>query len=279
MAQMPPVVLDPLPLPGKRDGLLDAATGPLDLPTHAKTAGALWETDLDGVGHLYPVACQAPPYPALADDGPSGLVAAYSFDVYATQKMPAVGHLTAEAERRVRTRLQLHEQQAVEAALWGGGEGVEGIFEILAAAGKLADLTPAGGAASVVEAVSLLEQDASVYPASPMIHARLRMGAYLSSSGVIRFDPSPKPGTTHAGARFVLGAGYAGTGPAGEAVDATTEWIYGTGRVVIWRDPEMWVSPPGQVLDREKNQRGLVARRTYMVAVEGYAAGVKVTRS
>lgn len=276
MAQLPPVVLDPLPLPSVRDGLFQAAYGPLDLPAHVRTAGAVWETDLDGVGHLQPVACQAPPYPAITQDGPSGMVRAYAFDVYATETMPPIGHSASEAARRVRARLTMHEQQAVELALWGGGEGVTGVLQQLADAGSVID---AGTAADVVEAVSLLEQAGAAYPANLLIHARPRIGAYLAARGVVRVTPDSKPNETHFGSRYVLGDGYAGVGPAGEAVDATTEYMVATGRVIIWRDPQVWVSPPDQVLSTTTNQRGMIARRTYAVAVEGFAASVKVTRA
>lgn len=282
MAALPPVVLDPLPLPNVRDGLFQVATGPIDLPAHVGVSGATWETDLDGVGHTMPIACQDPPYPALADDGPSGLVQAYAFDVYATLTFPPIGHSEAEHVRRVRARLQMNEQRQVEAALWGGngvaGAGaVAGVFQTLATAGKLTTVTP--DAATLVEAVSALEQAGTVYPGSVLLHARPRLGAYVAQSFQTNLTAASKPNETIVGSRWVFGAGYAGTGPAGEAVDATSEWMYATGRVILWRAPDVWVSPPGQMIDRAGNQRHLVARRTYAVAVEGFAAAIKVTRA
>lgn len=274
MAGIPPLVLDPLPLPQVRDGLFEAATGPLDLPEHAKTAGAIWETDADGIGHLYPAPCQAPPYPAMILDGPSGQVQAYPFNVYASEVMGTFGHSAQEAERRVRARLQLQEKIQVEAALWGGGGGVVGVFQQLNTAGKVANLA---AATNTVEAVSALEQAAASGYAGPIaLHARPRMAAYLSKNYLI--SDTAKVPTTFYGSRVVFGSGYAGTGPAGEAVVGTDEWMYATGRVIIWRDPAVWVSPPGQLIDRNNNQRGLYAVRTYAVALE-YAASVKVTRA
>lgn len=276
MAGIPPLVLDPLPLPQVCAGLLGAATGPLDLPEHAKTAGAIWETDADGTGHLYPAPCQAPPYPSLVLDGPSGQVQAYPFTVYASEVMGTFGHSAAEHERRVRARLQLNEQLQVEAALWGGGGGVTGIFQALATAAKVTNLA---AVTTVVEAVSVLEQAGAVYPGNILLHARPRMAAYVAKSFQSNITSAGKPNETIEGSRWVFGSGYAGTGPANEVVTATDEFMFATGRVIVWRDPEVWVSPPGQLIDRGSNQRGLYAQRTYAVAVENFAASVKVTRA
>jgi hypothetical protein len=54
-------------------------------------------------------------------------------------------------------------------------------------------------------------------------------------------------------------------------------WI--TGRLVIWRDPEIFVSDPDQLLNRTTNQRGLYATRTYVITVECVAAVTNTTRA
>lgn len=272
---LPSIVLDPLAPPPTQPGLFQVATGPLDLPVNARTPGAVWESDVCGSARLYPTPCQAPPYTALTMDPGDPIIQAYAFNVYATEVCGAFGHEAEEAARRTRLRLQLNEETAVETALWHGGGGFTGIFETLNTAGKVANQT---AVTSVVEAVSVLEEvGASAYPAQLILHARPRMAAYMAKNGLLR--PDSKPNETFYGTKVSFGAGYAGTGPAAEAVTATDEYMFITGRVVVWRDPEIWVSPPDQLLDRNLNQRGLYAVRTYAVAVECYAASIKATRA
>ena len=274
---IPAMVIDPLGPPSLPDtGLIERATGPLPLPAHAKTSGAVYLADSCGEARLYPAPCQTPPYPAMVLDAGDGLVQAFVFNVYASQVCGTVGQSAAEAERRVRARLRAGEGRAVERAFWGATTAVEGFDSVVLQlnAGS-PGVTELADVANPVEAVSVLEQQmATVYGGVAMLHARPRMGAYLSSNHLV----SGRPLRTALGSDVVLGHGYAGTGTAGgEDPDATSEFMLATGRVILWRD-EVWVSPPDQLINKATNQRGLYAVRTYAIAVECGAAIVQVTR-
>lgn len=268
---LPAMVLDPIGLPALPDSLLDAAVGPLVLPAHAATTGATFLADSCGEARLYPAPCLDVPYPQIQLDAGDGLVTAFVFNVYASQVCGTLGQDDAEAERRARARLQVAEPRAVERAFWGATVGADGVADILPQVGNVA----LAASANVVEAVSLLEQQmATVYGGEPLIHARPRMAAYMADRGQV--VPGAKEPRTAAGTRVVFGRGYGGTGPADEAVAATTEYMWATGRVIIWRG-DVFVSPPNHV-NTTTNQRGLFAMRTYAIAVECGSASTLVTR-
>lgn len=275
---IPALVIDQVAAPPPRRGLFDAATGPMPLPAHAETAGLQWWSEVCGGAHLYPPACLTPPYQAFTYDTADGLVSAYPFVVYASEVCAPVGSELADVQRRLETRLKLGEQQAAEKALWGGGEGVTGIFETLQAGGKV---TTVGPATTPTGGVAVLEQQAATakYNGPLILHARPFMSAYLAAAGQFR-DRVPSDGGrlyTWSGSEVVLGAGYSGNSPVGVAPTATAETMYLTGRILLWRDPEVFVSPPDQVLDRTLNQRGVFALRTYAIGVECLAAAVVTT--
>lgn len=271
---LPAMVFDPLGLPASPPGLLEAATGPLDLPTHAATSGAVYNSDSCGEARLYPQPCITPPYPTMVFDEGEGLTKVYSFEVYASHICGSFSYPFEEATRRARARLQMGEARAVELAFWGPTTGdVPGVIQQIHAA---AATTILADAPNVVEAVSLLEQQmATVYGGVALIHARPRMGAYLGARGVLT---EKSPDRTHYGSKVVLGGGYLGNGPDGTAVDATSEFMIATGRVIVWRS-EIWSSPNIQMLDRATNQLGVLARRSYAIAVECGVASVQVTRA
>jgi hypothetical protein len=266
------MVLDTPGLPALPKGLIDAAVGPLDLPTHARTSGAEYVGDSCGEARLYPSPCEADPadYPEFVLDPGDGLTQVFVFDVYASIVCGAFGVSWEEQARRVRARLQMGEARAVETAFWGGSTDVPSII------GQLAP-TVLADAASAKEAVSVLEQHmAGVYGGQAILHARPRMGAYLGGAGVLT---ERNPALTHYGSLVVLGGGYAGNSPDGVTpVDATSEFMLATGRVLVWRS-EVTVPPSIQMLDRTTNQLGLYAMRTYAIAVECAAAAVQVTRA
>lgn len=272
---------DSLPQMPVRNGLFVAANGPMPLPEHAQTGGLLWQQEVCGGGHLYPPACLTPPYQAFTYDTNSGPVQAYPFVVYASEVCGVVPNEVADVTRRLRNRLRIVEQAAVEKALWGGGEGVTGVFETLQAAGAVTTLA---ASTDLVAAVSLLEQQAATakYFGPLLIHARPRMAAYAASRGTLIRQWRNTDGLhlyTQYGSEWVFGAGYSGNMPDGTAPAATTEAMYITGRVHLWQEPEVFVSPPNQVLDRTTNQRGIFALRAYALAVECLAAATLTTRA
>ncbi len=277
---LPPMLIDAPAAPPVQYGLFDVATGPTNnLPVHANSSGAIWESEACGQPHLYPAACVDVAYPAMTYDTDGGTTTAFVFNVYASEKCAVAGRTNAEAEGRVRTKLALNEQFAVEKALWGGGDGVTGIFQQMQALGSvttLADTT------TLTEGVALLEQKAAEsYRGRAIIHARPRLQAYAASRNLVEGNagiPGQKL-TTRIGNYWSFGSGYSGVGPASEAVDATTEFMFITGRVLVWRSPEVFVTPGDQILNRTDNQRAIHAMRTYAVAVECVVAATQVTRA
>lgn len=284
----------PLPLPtievssrpSPRVGLLTAAVGPMDFSdVHVTTAGAQYEAEACTDARFYPTACLDVPYEAFVYDAREQMRRVYAFNVYASEVCTPVGTSVREAHARVNRRLQLGEQTAVEAMLWGGGGTLTGIFEQMQAGGLV---TAVAGTAGPIESLSLLEQTGSgLYDGRMNIHARPRMAAYFANRGLIytgarRTGEKPDLSYTHFGSEYVFGAGYKGSSPAGAVPDATTETIYATGRILVWRSD---IVSPGEgqmsadpLLNRTTNQRSVFALRTYALAVECFAAAVTVTR-
>lgn len=306
MAQ-PPVVIEPLPAKPVPPGLFSVADT-LPMPAHAQNAGAIWVPDTCGPGEVAAAPCQTPPYASNTLDGIENMAMAFPFAVYATLVVPPIGMTTPEHVRRVRQRLELTEQTVVErvltagnatlflnvpnyagkvpdGALGAGTAGVAGgVLQQFAAAGAPAGFFDLGTATTTKEGVSLLEQAAADhYYGEAILHARPRMAAYLGDAGQFRVVGLPPTASkTNQYSQnlncYVLGNGYAGVGPTLQAPDATSEYMWVTGRTCIWSDADVWVSPPDQLLNRDKNQRGLYAVRQYVMGVECFAACVKVTR-
>lgn len=287
----------PLPLPTieipsqpiRRVGLFDAAVMAPMPDVHMETAGAQWESESCTRSRLYPTACRDVAYDAFTYDARENFRTVYAFNVFASEVCTPVGTTLAEAHRRVRARLALGAQTAVETALWGSQTAnVLGVFQQMNTA---ALVTPVAAATTVVEGISVLEQTAVGLADGPIfLHARPRMGAYMGSKGVLDAGPFPPsvPASlrdlkrTHFGSTVVYGAGYRGSSPDNvTAPDATTETVFATGRIFIWRS-EVRDGPPAGVdatLNRTTNQRTVFAVQTYGVSVECFAASCLITRA
>lgn len=91
--------------------------------------------------------------------------------------------------------------------------------------------------------------------------------------------PSPRRLQTPYGTPIVFGAGYDGSGPTGQAFDADTEWVYASGRVLVWQDDEVIIPPMDQVFRRSSNEYIAVAERIHAVVVECGVWTTRVTRN
>lgn len=286
----------PAPVQPRRSGLFLAASGPMDMPGHVPDVGATWWSDACGNVRLYPAGCMDTPYSPFILDEAGGMEYAYPFYAYATTVCPPVGVDAAEARRRALFRLEKAEERAAERALWGGQALIDnppgqvdtpvikGLFQLLSEEVPAGVTLLAGTAATVKEAASRLEQAAadSNYDGPRLLHARTGVAAYAGGAGLIktRISSDGEHQYTHAGSEWVFGDGYAGTSPDNAtAPDATTEYMFITGRVLVWRDSEVFVSPPDRILDKTTNQRGMMASRAYALGVECFAAAVKFTRA
>ena len=172
--------------------------------------------------------------------------------------------------------MALREQTAVERRVWSGlpqgsALGLGGI------AGLFQSATTLTAASCPTEAVSRLEQalaDNGVI--GGMIHARPYMASQLSNNYLIYEGPG-RLKRTAIDTPYVFGRGYDGTGPAGQPVTSTVEYMYASGRIAIWQS-DVHVPPPQQTLDRALNQQKVLAERIFAVTVECGVWAIAVTR-
>lgn len=308
MAQ-PPFLTDPYPAKPPPPGLFSVADLFETLPDlHAANNGAIWVPDTCGPGEVAAAYCQTPPYSSFVMDGLENIAQAWPVAVYATELTGTYGMTFEERRRRVMQRLALSEQYVVEQVLSGATgmtalfTGIDnyagkapgaapvvgvagGIFQQLANAGAAAGFTDLGTATDVVDAMSRLEQKAAdAYYGEAMIHARPRMAAYLANHGqfrVIGLPPSNSKQPYQYSQNlnpYSLGNGYTGNGPTLQTPDATTEYMWVTGRVCIWRSEDVAVTDPRAILNKTTNQVGMYAVRQYLIGVECFSACIKVTR-
>lgn len=271
-----PLVIDPPTPPTVAPGLFDVAMGPMSFPAPvAQGVGLLYVPDnCDTTTALIDVTC--PPITgAKSFTAVETPVSGAPFAVMTSYVCTPIGFDFAEADRRVRLRLALHEQRAVEQRVWSGSTGVLGAIPAL-----FANATTIGPAGCPTEAIELLEGALATAGISQgLIHARTAMTPHLSNNLLIANPGPDRVKFTPNGTRYVFGTGYTGVGPTGQAVGADTEWMYATGRVLIWRDEDVFVPDGGQVLNKSTNQLSLVAERTYAVIIECGIWAVQVTRS
>lgn len=262
-----PVLIDPPAPPLPPNGLLTAAVGPLPMPAHATIDGLQYVLDTCGTADVLPIDCDED-LAVETWEASDGVLSVTPFAVIATSVCGKLGTSVAETEARVRRRLQLKEQWAVERAFWGGTADLPGYLQALGAV-ELPD------AATVTAGLAALEQAiADDYGLPGLVHVRPLAVAYLADAGLLRYDGTTLK--TYRGNVVVVGDGYGGQGPGGEAVASGSEWMFATGRVVVWRD-DVFVPPINQTFSRSNNQQQALALRTYMLGVECFAAAVNVT--
>jgi len=262
------VVIEPPAPPRRPYGLFDVVT-PASLPRlEAEVGGIEYQPDTCGTVRLWASECEAVTAKVF-DEGVDTLFAD-PFVVYDTWLCGSIGFSLEDIGRRLQVRMDLGEQRAVETRLWQGASvlGVDGLF---------ADAVSLGTADCVTDGVRLLEQalaDNSI--SGGIIHARSGMSAHFANEHLV--DRIGDVEYTHARTPVVFGQGYDGTGPAGQAPTATSEWIYASGRVLVWRGNDIDVVTR-QVLDRATNQQYGLRERPYLLTVECGIWAVNVTRT
>jgi hypothetical protein len=279
VANIPPVLLLQAPPPPPRPyGLFDVAMGPMPMPrVEAQAGGIMYVPDAceDDI-YLYGIEC--PPVSGTktfaAVESP---VSGAPFAAVTSYTCSVQGYSFEEAAQRVRTRMTLHEQRAVERRLWQGSTGTGALGQLTGLLRGATDITPSGTATCIQDAVSILEQRlANNGISGGIIHARPKLVPHLAAEHQIR-EASGRRLTTPLGTAYSFGQGYDGTGPAGEATTVSTDWIYATGRVLIWQDSEVFIPPPSQVLNKSTNVLTLLGEKTYVVIVECGAWAVEVS--
>lgn len=274
-ALAPPYLIDPPPPPMRPYGLFDVATGPMPFPVEPAMAGGVMYQPNDCEDDVFMRMVNCPPITGqVSFSGIEAPISGAPFSVYTTWQCSTIGYSFEEQAARVRLRADLRAQTAVERRLWQGQtSATDGDI-----AGLFASAVTLPAASCVTEALEVLEQtlaDNGVF--GGMIHARVGMANHFAASHLTYERGRQK--TTYYGTPVVFGQGYSGIGPTGQAVTSDVEWIYASGRVVIWEQPETWVPPVSEVVNRTTNVVYLVAQKIYAVAVECGVWAIPVTRT
>jgi hypothetical protein len=230
----------PAPEPiGRRYGLFDAASGPLDLPRQGEGGGVRFVPVGCGEAFAYGVACYtSSDEPADKPlDGDNPLVETGVFAAVSTLLCSAVGYSLGEMQAKIRRRLEGGEQAAVEAALWTG----------LNMDGDDLGTPSLSGEAEAVQTGYNPELITDV------LGALVEVAAFAAEAGLVLPEGPRK--VTPMGSIWVFGA-Y----PSGEVIV--------TGQTTVWRAPSIEVYDS---FENATNQRLLVAERAYSVAFECFA--------
>lgn len=250
-----PIVAAPEPL-RRRYGLFDAASGPLDLPTHGEGGGVRFVPVTCGSAVAYGVTCYNAenPAPVKPLDGDAAEVDTGVFLVLSTLNCGAVGYTMPEYEAKVRRSLEGAEQAAVEDALWTGLDFEGNDLGILSLDAE-ADPVDVFGSTSIVDVIAALERYAyttNQYGGVAYIHAPIEVAALAAEAGLIVSDGNRK--VTPLGSVWVFGAYPSGS-------------IIITGQTTVWRGDVQVASS----FETTTNEVLLVAERAYSVAFECFA--------
>lgn len=263
-----------------RYGLLTAATGPLDLPTHAIGGGVRWQDVTTDLPEGFEAQCA--PTPVTCEDDCGDWITGTPFAVQATMGTGAIGMPQEEIRRILLDRLRAGEQPVVERIFSDGTFGQSHpLANDVPAAAIVAATT-----ATVLGGLSALEA---------WLAARVGVRGVIHAPAVLSGWLSDRAGVYEKGGRWVTQLGnvvsignYSGNSPVGVAPVAGHTWVYITGQTTVWRTPdsEIFISPYEANLDfalkgaREEvmnNQICAVARREYVVSHNQVLAACDVT--
>jgi hypothetical protein len=271
-----------------RYGLFSAANGPLAMPDHGDVGGVQYLEEHCGQAHLLAAAsCSNPTVTAGSTlDACDGTAIGLPFLVVAGLKAGAFPYDAAEVERRARIRLNDNAQYVAEQAFWGGNADVQSVLarsELNGGSGIL-DVTPTPGTPVTIEyGVGLLEDALAAYSYPGIIHARPLVSAYTVERSL---SPLPTRGTRNAsdvqytpmGNTWSFGRGYSGHKPTDDTVvpAAGTAYLVATGAVTVWRDDQVFVSPPERTFERSGNAWQTTAQQAYAITIDCVAFFVLV---
>lgn len=256
-----------------RYGLFSVATGPLDIPVHARIGGLQYELGTCTLPNGYEVNCQD----QLAQKTFDGAIATntgYPFVVYSGIECGIVG-LANWGQERIRKylyeQLTAGEQATVENIFSNSGFG-----QTLGLANN-PNTVNLGAATNIVDAVGVLEEWLYArYGLPGVIHAPMRAAAYVKSSKLIHKDSVQEPWRTAVGTKVSFG-NYSGVNPTGGPAATGTTWIYITGQVAVWRTPDAQLLdvPLPQVINRATNSVDILMEREYVVTYDCFVAGIE----
>lgn len=119
---------------------------------------------------------------------------------------------------------------------------------------------------SIAGAVYYVEQALAdkLQGGSGMIHMPPGMFALFAAGGGVRYDAEGRP-FTQTGHAIVADAGYLGVSPSTEAVVEGEVWIYGSGPVAAYVDPEVTVPGGLDIFEQPRNKWNVDAEQ-YMIS-------------
>lgn len=250
-----------------RSGLFQVATGPLDLPVHARIGGLEWWTSTCDLPACYEVECQAD-HNTKTLTGALTTITGNPFVVYSSKQCSPVGLTDPDLKKYLYDKLVAGEQATVESTFstqaCGQAPGLSNNAAVVTLAGTL-DLT---AAISAAEAWLYAR-----YGLPGVLHIPAVLGAYLSYMHLIEKD-SRGIWRTAMGTAVSIG-NYAGNAPGGAAPAAGTSWIYITGEVAVYRtsDSALFATTRAETLTRTTNVINAVMEREYVVSFDCHVAG------
>lgn len=283
-----PVYVDQPAVGNIRYGLFSAANGPFPMPAHGDVGGVQYLREHCGGAHLLAAASCTGATITVAStlDECDGAAIGLPFQVVAGLKAGALPYNAQEVERRARVRLADNAQFVAERAFWGGNADVQPVLQRpeLNAAG-ITDVTPTPGTAVTLEyGVGLLEDALAEYPYPGVLHARPLLLPFLAER---KLAPCPERGPkgvggvmhTPMGNAWSFGRGYTGNKPDNDATApaAGTAYMVATGPVTIWRDDNVFVSPPERTFDRSGNAWQTTAQQGHAITIDCVAFYVLVS--
>lgn len=227
---------------------------------HWQSGGAEWETlncaPAHGVGDPCKTA-EGETTPGLPKefDGGVEVSEAEPFTVAGTFVCTPVGFTPQRANEIAQQHLLTREEARAEQAVWTGDLGNTPAL-------ATSETTILGtGPLSLTEGIGVLEKwIGDAYGSLGVIHVDRLLGTALIEKGVVRVNGNRA--TTVLGTPVVIGTGYPGTGPNGEA----GRWAYVTPAMIGYRSSVFsGSSRPGDIFDRASNDLYGIAERTYLI--------------
>ncbi len=278
----PPVYVSAPAPPPRRYGLFSVADILPFTDPHQHFGGVIYDPRGCGTGRGWQLACldAAPGSPKVYDPN-SAEVSVKPFVVYSSLgPCGSAGYSYDYLVSKVQDRLAASEQSGVEEAFSSGALGGVTLNNtpILAGGGGVTVLTAATTLAAGVGALEEWAYDRYGYQA--IIHAPMSVAARAAAAGLIWEAGGIAPaGTlrTHVGTAWSFGSGYTNTSPVGVAAAAGHAWLYVTGKVTLWQNTTVFVSPVEAALDRSSNQYNLLAEREWAATFDCIVAAIDVT--
>ncbi len=298
MAFLPLAPVTPPEPRARRYNLLTLANGPLEYAQAPGSfgvddpgeplrlaGGVTYQANGCGVTREYPMVCGPDDSPG---ESPGSTDKTFDPEVPFTENDPFVVYATLQCGSAGRTAAQMRER-TLRRFYDGEPTGVErGLARLMAAAGGPELLSP--DPTNIVDVVGALEQwiyglqdvdltgggttEGVSYGYQAYIHAPPRVAAYAGDAHLVEDDRDGNGPykRTPLGSIWVFGGGYNGAAP-GEA-DQTpgVDYIYITGQVTVWRDPDVQMPDLRQTFNRGQNQWLGLAERTYAVGYDCHVA-------